>query len=215
MRIIPSTIASVVILLGCLPTALALPTYTLLAENNFSGRVTQVTLADWDWINVGDVVAGTRILGDFALYDAGEDDGSMYFESKYTFFGVERNYEFYIGGGPHTMWGQLIVDPNQRLEVRHNNNFFSDGLERTFHNEGHDYGFFYSTLENYTTPGLRGSGSFGWEGITVDFDIGPSASVPEPSSLLLLMGGLFVLVAARTRSSRRCRACSIGVMKYR
>jgi hypothetical protein len=169
----------------------------LSAENTFSGRVSQVTLADSENIRPGDVVVGTRFSGDFALYETDESNGSWQFESNYTFFGEKRDYSFEFIGGPLTNFGILDVEPGRSINLRWINNFISDGLEATFSDFSNDGGYFDIVLNNYATPAVRGYGSFGWFGVQVEFDIGRAAVVSEPSSLLLLTGGLLALVAAR------------------
>ncbi|GGY80254.1 PEP-CTERM sorting domain-containing protein [Marinobacter zhanjiangensis] len=204
MKIFQFAWTSAILFLVFYPIAQAGPIgHTLLAENEFSGRVSQVIIEDWakDWVKNGDVVAGTRFHGDFALYDTGEESGygEMFLQSNYTFFGIEDTYVFSIEAGLSNVWGFLEVDSDRSLAVSWKNNFISDGLEQTFHDDGHDTGYFDIVFENHMTPAVRGSGSFGWEGITVEFGFGRATVVAEPSSLLLLIGGLFTLVAARRR----------------
>ena len=127
-----------------------------------------------------------------------EDYGVTSFLSDFTFFGPSEDFSFQIEGGEFSFFGGLNLVIDESLNVDWANNFDSDGLESTFNfGFGSDAGFFNVTFLDYATAAMTGFGTFGWEGITVDFELAAPAPVSEPSTLLLF--GISLLVASRFR----------------
>ena len=165
---------------------------TFLAENSFVGTVTNITLDGW---GPGGIEVGSQLECEFLLY---EDYGVPSFLADFTFFGPSDDFSFQIEGGDFSYWGLLNLIVDESLNVYWNNNFDSDGLEDTFNmGYGSDAGFFNVTFLDYATAAMTGFGTFGWEGITVDFELAAPAPVSEPSTLLLF--GISLLVASRFR----------------
>lgn len=192
-------IITLLTLASSVQAAIMLPTgSTLLAENNFVGRITSVDIDPLAGGNLsGGVVVGSFMSGSFALVQETHIP-EMYFMSEYTFFGPSDDYNFAIEGGYSSVWGGLAVD-SDKIGVDWSNNFNSDGLEDTFLHPGNlgYYGFFDIELENYDTDFISGTGSFGWEGVTITFVLDNPLPVPEPSSLVFLLGSLLMLLRQR------------------
>lgn len=195
----PRFLAVVFVVAAQSAVALPIPAgSTIVAENSFTGSVTNVTLENW--ATPGGVDVGTQLFGEYVLYEDPMYSGELHIYSHYTFHGTDRDYSFYIDGGPSSGWGSVTLNPTHQLSLEWSNNFDSDGLENTFnHGWGYDYGYFDINMEDYDTPAIDGFGSFGFSGVDINFELGSpiEVAVSEPSSLALLGLGSLALIWRR------------------
>ncbi len=167
----------------------------ILVENSFSGQITDITL-DPKYATPGDVTISSKFTADFVLYeDTVTDPGRQYFASEFTFYGINRNYNFGLYGGDG--WGSFTINADNSFSYLHANNFQSDGLENTFNGvNGNDFGAFLMNFNDYTSASITGFGSIVWTGVNVDFEI---TSVPLPTTLWLFGSGLIGLFGITRR----------------
>lgn len=196
-------IVALLTLVSTVQASLITPTgSTLLAESNFRGRITSIDIDPAAGGSlIGGVVVGSAFEGSFALVEEA-DIPELFFMSEYTFYGPSDDYSFTIEGGYSSFWGSIDMS-GDTLGVGWNNNFDSDGLEDTFvHPQNRsDFGFFDVDFFNYDSGLMSGLGSFGWDGVTINFELGSPVSVPAPSPLVFLFGAFFVLVYKRRVSA--------------
>lgn len=190
------------VLLTYLPVANAIfiPSGSIiLAENSFSGQITDINLdplgVSQGWIMPGDVTIGSRFTADFALYeDTVTEPGEISFGTQFIFYGINDSYTFELDGGWDSAWGTITVNADNSLLFAYQNNFESDDLESTFNgNLGDDSGGLFMTIDDYTRAGITGFGDFGWSEVNVEFEIA-TVSIPSPAILWLLGSGLISLI---------------------
>lgn len=172
--------------------------HEIVQSKSFSGNITDIIKEDWAyWIEEGDIGVGSELLAEIQLWDIGEGADLMLLVAEFTFYGMSRNYKFSVDAGPTTNWGEFYINSNNTLFMDFTNNFFSDGLEQTFHDQGGDFGNLWMELKDYNKATINGLGGLRWEGLTINFSAFPSNSIPEPLSLNLLIIGIVTVFYRR------------------
>lgn len=205
-RVIPGFCLVLSVLHYSCGTVLAYPysyipsSYTIIAKKNYVGTVTDIYYKG-DVINTNEVPVGNHVSGSYTLARSDTDDHLYVFESYFTVQGISQSYNMIAPG--LLDWGGTTFSSDHRDLYYEWMNGFPGNLDEVYFTvrESSDGGAVSFDIKNYASDVFKGTGNIVFyesaSEVNIKFTVTP---VPEPSTILLISGGLLGLVVWRRKT---------------